>query len=85
MLGDVLLTVVVVVAVSVPLAITTWAFLDAAARPRWVWAFAGRRQIVWMCVVAFGLLTVLGGLAISGWYLLKVRPELAAIESGQFG
>lgn len=84
MLVDVVLTVGVLVLLAIPLAITGWAFLDAASRPRWVWAFAGRRQLVWMCVVAFGILTVIGGLLISGYYLTRVRPQLAAIERGDF-
>ncbi|MGI9621494.1 MAG: hypothetical protein ACR2PK_01560 [Acidimicrobiales bacterium] len=82
MLLDVLLTVVLLVVLSIPLAITAWAFLDAASRPKWVWAFCGRRQIVWMCGIAFGVLTVVGGLLISGYYLKRVRSELARVESG---
>lgn len=70
-------------AAAIPLAISLWALLDAARRPRWAWAFAGRRQVVWMAVIMFGVLTVVGGLAVSGWYLLKVRPRLAAIERGE--
>jgi len=73
------------VVVSIPLAITAWAFLDAANRPRWVWAFSGRRQVLWMSVIGFGLLTIVGGLAISGYYLTRVRPGLAALESGNLG
>ena len=67
-----------------PLAITMWAFLDAAKRPGWVWAFSGRRQVLWLAAVAFGVLTVIGGLAISGYYLTRVKPQLAAIEAGNF-
>ena len=79
---DVAATAALMVALSIPLGITIWAFLDAAKRPGWVWAFSGRRQVVWLCVVAFGVLTVIGGLVISGYYLSRVRPELAAIEAG---
>jgi len=85
MIADVVVTVVLLTVLSIPLAITGWAFLDAASRAKWVWAFAGRRQVVWLCVIAFGLLTVIGGLAISGYYLTRVRRELAAIEAGDLG
>ncbi len=85
MLVDVVVTAGVLVLLAIPLAITGWAFLDAASRPKWVWAFAGRNQVLWMCVVAFGILTVIGGLLISGYYLARVRPQLAAIERGEFG
>lgn len=70
-------------AAAIPLAISVWALLDAARRPRWAWALADRRQVVWMALVMFGALTVVGGLAISGWYLLRVRPLVAAVERGE--
>lgn len=83
MIVDITLAAILLVVFAIPLAVTGWAFLDAASRPKWVWAFAGRRQVVWMCGIAFGILTVLGGLVISGYYLLKVRSELASIERGE--
>ena len=85
MIVDITLATILLVVFAIPLAVTAWAFLDAASRPKWVWAFAGRRQLVWMCGIAFGILTVIGGLAISGYYLLRVRSELAAVEAGDFG
>ena len=85
MLIDIFLMTLMLVALSIPLAVTAWAFLDAAGRPRWAWAFAGRSQLVWMIVIAAGIITVLGGLAISGWYLFRIRPTLAAIEGGDIG
>lgn len=85
MITDIAITTALLVVLSVPLAISGWAFLDIASRPRWVWAFSGRRQVVWMAIVAFGVLTVVGGLLISGYYLLRIRPGLARIESGDVG
>ena len=70
---------------AVPLAITVWALLDAARRPQWAWALAGRRQVVWMAGILAGVLTVVGGLVVSLWYLLKVRPLVAAAEEGDLG
>ncbi len=85
LLWDVAVTTLLVTLTGIPLAISTWAFLDVARRPAWVWALAGGRRLLWMGLIAFGVLTVIGGLAISGWYLLRVRPALAAIENGDLG
>jgi hypothetical protein len=73
---------VVVVACSVPLALTAWALLDAARRPEWAWALAGRRRVVWLAAILFGAMTVLLGLVVAGVYLLRVRPDVAAAEAG---
>jgi hypothetical protein len=66
-----------------PLALSFWAFLDAARRPSWAWSLANRSQVAWMAAVGLGVLTLIGGLLISGWYLLVIRPEVAAAEEGQ--
>lgn len=68
----------------IPIGISLWAFLDAARRPQWAWALSGRRQVVWLVAIPFGVLTVIGGLLISLWYLFKVRPMIAAAERGEF-
>jgi len=65
-----------------PLALTMWAFLDVAKRPGWAWALSGRNRVTWLVVIALGVLTLIGGIAISCWYLLRVRPQIAAIENG---
>ena len=66
----------------IPLGISLWALLDCAKRPGWAWALAGRRQVVWMAVILMGFISVVGGLAISTWYLTKVRPVIARAEGG---
>jgi hypothetical protein len=66
----------------VPLALSLWALLDCARRPQWAWALAGRRQVVWMAAICLGFLTVVGGLVISTWYLVRVRPVVARAEGG---
>ncbi len=71
------------VVVAIPLGLTTWALLDAARRPQWAWALAGRRQVVWMAGIAFSALTVLGGVLVAAWYLTRVRHEIAAAEQGR--
>ena len=62
---------------SVPLALTAWALLDAARRPEWVWALAGRRRVAWLAAILFGALVVVVGLVVSTVYLVRIRPELA--------
>lgn len=68
---------------AIPLGFTIWALLDAARRPEWAWALAGRRQVVWMAAILFAALTVVGGMLVSSWYLARVRHEIAAAEDGQ--
>ena len=68
---------------SVPLAVTVWALLDAARRPQWAWALAGRSQVGWMAAIILGGLTLVGGLLISSWYLVQVRPVVVAAEDGR--
>jgi lysylphosphatidylglycerol synthetase-like protein (DUF2156 family) len=67
----------------IPLGISVWALLDAAHRPEWAWALAGKRRVVWMAAIMFGVLTVIGGLIISAWYLTAVRPRIRAAEDGE--
>ena len=68
---------------ALPLTLTLWALLDAARRPQWAWALAERSQVAWMATILFGVLLVPIGLAISLWYLLRIRPEVAAAERGE--
>jgi hypothetical protein len=72
-----------VVLLAIPLALTVWALLDAARRPEWAWALAGRRRVVWMALILFGAMTVLVGLAVATVYLVRVRPAVAAAEEGR--
>lgn len=74
---------VLAVVVAIPLGLTTWALLDAARRPQWAWALAGRRQVVWLAGIPFSALTVLGGVVVATWYLVRVREEIAAAEQGR--
>lgn len=69
---------------SIPLGVSMWALLDAARRPQWAWALADRSQVAWMAAILFGILMVVPGLAVSSWYLAKVRPLIAAAEDGRF-
>jgi len=68
---------------AIPLLLTLWALLDAARRPEWAWALAGRRRVVWMAAILFGAMTVVVGLVVSCLYLVRVRPAVAAAEEGR--
>lgn len=81
-LSDLGVAVVVASVFAFPLGVSLWALLDAARRPQWAWALAGRRQVVWMAGILFGMFSVVGGLVLSAWYLTKVRPVVAAAEDG---
>lgn len=83
--GDLASAVLVATLACLPLGISVWALLDAARRPRWVWAMTKHPQTIWMAAVAVGVLLTVFGLGISLWYLLRVRPTLAAIERGDLG
>jgi hypothetical protein len=71
------------VVLATPLMLTLWALLDAARRPEWAWALAGRRRVVWLAAILFGAMTVILGVVISSLYLLRVRPAVAAAEDGR--
>jgi len=79
---EVVLAIVAVTVACIPLAVSLWALLDAARRPQWAWALIGRRQVAWLAAILFGTFTLVGGLAVSLWYLVKVRPTVAAAEAG---
>ena len=69
----------------IPISISLWALLDCARRPPWAWSFAGRSQVAWLGAIAFGTLFLILGMGISLWYLIRVRPSIAAVEAGDFG
>lgn len=76
-------TAALVLLCSVPLALSLWALLDAARRPEWAWALAGRRRVVWLAAILFGAMVLAAGLVVSVAYLVRVRPEVAAAETGR--
>jgi hypothetical protein len=80
--GDYVVAVLTAIFGCIPRGISTWALLDAARRPEWAWALAGRRRVVWMAAIMFGVLSVIGGLVISSWYLVGIRPRVRDAENG---
>lgn len=67
----------------IPLAVSAWALLDAAHRPGWAWALTRHRRVAWLAAIGFGVLTVVGGLLVSAWYLSRVRPVVRSAERGE--
>lgn len=82
-LSDLAVALLLAVGASIPLGVSLWALLDAARRPQWAWALAERRQVVWMAAIMFSTLSVVGGLLLGGWYLTRIRHEVAAAEEGR--
>jgi MFS family permease len=82
-LSDTTASAAAVLLCAIPLALTVWALLDAAGRPDWAWALAGRRRVVWLAAILFGAMSVVMGLAVSLVYLARVRQDVAAAESGR--
>ena len=82
-LGHLLWTIAVTALLCIPLGISLWALLDVARRPAWAWSLAERNQAMWMAFVLFGFCSVIGGLIVSGIYLVRVRPRIAAAEAGR--
>lgn len=80
--GDLLSTTIGLAIVAVPLGVSLWALLDAARRPQWAWSLAERNQALWMAMILLGMLSVVLGLVVSGWYLWRIRPIVAAGEAG---
>lgn len=81
--GEIASTVAVLTVLALPLALSVAALLDAARRPEWVWALAGRARVVWMMLVLVGAIALPVGVVVSSWYLVRIRPELRDTENGR--
>ena len=68
---------------SIPLALSMWALLDAARRPEWAFALARRSRVIWVASTGMGILFCGPGVVVALWYLLRVRPAVAAAERGE--
>ena len=82
-LSDLAVALVLATLAAIPLGLSLWALLDAARRPQWAWALAGRRQVVWMAAIMLGTFSVIGGVVLSAYYLTRVRSEIAGAEEGR--
>jgi hypothetical protein len=74
--------ILVLCLLALPIALSLTALLDAARRPEWAWALAGRARVVWMVLILFGTIVLPLGVGVSTWYLLRIRPELRDAERG---
>ena len=75
--------IVVTTFFALPAGLSLWALLDIAHRPQWAWAMTRHRQVVWLTAVLLGTLLLIVGVAVSLWYLLRIRPVVAAAELGE--
>jgi hypothetical protein len=82
-LGRLFVTIVQTAFLCIPIGLSLWALLDCARRPSWAWALTTRSQQVWMATILCGILLVPVGLVVSTWYLVRIRPEVAAVEDGR--
>jgi hypothetical protein len=80
---DLSVTIAVVTLLALPLALSVGALLDAARRPEWAWALSRRVRVMWMVAILFGAFVLPLGVAVSSWYLLRIRPELRDAENGR--
>ena len=56
---------------AIPIVVVGLAFLHAARAPQWVWAFAGRRQVVWMVALIFGIAITPVGVPLALYYFFE--------------
>ena len=82
-MGDLIVAIVTTAIFAIPISLSLWALLDCAKRPGWAWALSGRSQQVWMATILCGILLVPVGMAISAYYLLRIRPAIADAEDGK--
>ena len=81
--GHLFLVIIETAVLCLPLALSLWALLDCAKRPSWAWALTTRSQQVWMYSILCGILVLPVGIAVSTYYMMRVRPEVAAVEDGR--
>jgi len=80
---DVLKAILFWTVLMFPTAVTLVAFLDVARRPSWVWALAGRSQILWLWLLGMALLTFWLGILAAIVYAVTVRGSLIRAERGE--
>ena len=68
---------------AIPLALSMWALLDAARRPEWAFALARRSRTDWVASTGIAIHFCAPGVLVAIWYLVKVRPGVAAAEAGR--
>jgi uncharacterized membrane protein len=84
-LGDLIGEILVTAFLCIPLGLSLWALVDCARRPSWAWALSNHERVQWLFLILVGFLCVIGGLMISLYYLVRIRPAVAAVEAGALG
>ncbi|MCC5953532.1 MAG: DUF2516 family protein [Acidimicrobiia bacterium] len=83
-LGAVGRELLLITVACIPIGLSLWAILDIARQPAWAWSLAGRNRTAWMAAVLIGILFLVLGLVVASYYLVRVRPQIAAAEQGRF-
>ena len=63
------------------LALTAWAMVDALRASCAQWNAIGRRRLVWVAAIGASLFVGPAGALVAVFYLLTVRPALAAART----
>ena len=82
--GELLLVVAIVGGVLVGFLPALWAAIDAGLKPDQAWDAAGRSRWSWILLPLLGTMACgIGGLAVAGIFLYRVRPEVVPhVSSG---
>lgn len=80
---DLLQAIGSVLLLGAPLIMVGLAFIDAARRPEWAWALAGRRRVMWMALLIAGGATVIAAPIFALAYFFTARRDVAAAENGR--
>lgn len=67
---------------SIPVVFCALAFLHAARVPQWAWVLSDHTQIWWLAGLLLSVVLIPFGLVPATWYLVKIRPQLERIETG---
>lgn len=67
---------------GIPIAFVGLTFLHAARAPQWAWAMVGRPQAMWLAGLLIGAAVIPLGIPAAVYYLIKIRPALTDVESG---
>ncbi len=82
-IGEILRTAFYIAIAGVPIAGIGLMFLHAARAPQWVWALAGRKQVVWLASLLIGAAIIPVGIPLAVYYCVRVRPEINRVERGE--
>jgi hypothetical protein len=73
--------VLIVAGLLVGAVVSIVAVVDGANRPAWAYQQAGFEKVLWVTLAAIGIVLSWIGVAGAIWYLLSVRPKVAAAQA----